>query len=107
MIPQIYIRLNLVIALLAAFIGGCRPQKSPETMEECFIINEIYTPSADEVCYFHGLMKAMQEAERAGHGVVQYKGRMVDYAMMKKAQRVLDLAAHLGLTSEAQEGAGT
>ncbi len=63
------------------------------------IINEIYSPSVEEVSYYRGVVEAMREAERAGHGAGTFQGKMVDYAMLKKAERVLELAAQLGKTS--------
>jgi citrate lyase subunit beta/citryl-CoA lyase len=53
------------------------------------IFNEVFSPSPAEVEYYEGMMQAYQEGEQAGLGAVTYKGRMVDVAMAKHAERVL------------------
>jgi citrate lyase subunit beta / citryl-CoA lyase len=53
------------------------------------IAAEVFVPSADEVEYFSGLIEAMREAERRGDGAVNYRGMMVDYAMLPLAEEVV------------------
>lgn len=45
------------------------------------IVNETFTPTAQEIAYHQGLLAAMQEAERQGTAAVTYEGTMVDIAM--------------------------
>ena len=61
------------------------------------IVNKVFTPSADEITYYKGLIVAMEEAEKKGTAAVVYEGDMVDYAMVKTAREMLDFAASIGL----------
>lgn len=53
------------------------------------VVNEVFTPTAEEIAYSQGLLVAMEEAERQGTAAVAYQGAMVDIAMVKTAQQVL------------------
>ncbi len=53
--------------------------------------NEIYTPSAAEIDYSARVIKAYDEAVARGTGSTTVDGKLVDIAMAKTAQRVLDL----------------
>jgi len=59
-------------------------------------VNQIFTPSAEDVAYYKGLLAAMEAAERQGTAAVTYQGAMVDIAMVKTAQEVLALAQAVG-----------
>lgn len=59
--------------------------------------NQIFTPSAEEVAYYKGLLAAMEEAERQGTAAVTYQGAMVDIAMVKTAQQMLEFARAVGV----------
>ena len=61
------------------------------------IVNRVFTPTAEEVDFFKGLIQAMEEASRQGIAAVTYKGDMVDEAMVKTAREMLDFAASIGL----------
>jgi citrate lyase subunit beta/citryl-CoA lyase len=56
------------------------------------IVNEVFTPTPEEIAYYQGLLAAMEDAERHGTAAVTYQGAMVDIAMVKTAQQMLDLA---------------
>ena len=56
------------------------------------IVNRIFTPSEDEIAYARGLIQAFEEGEKRGHAAVVYEGDMIDYAMIKTAQDLLDFA---------------
>lgn len=60
------------------------------------IVNETFTPSAEEVAYYQGLLAAMATAERQGTAAVTYEGAMVDMAMVKTAEQMLALARAIG-----------
>jgi citrate lyase subunit beta/citryl-CoA lyase len=49
----------------------------------------VFRPTAEEVAYFEGLLKAFEDAEKSGLGAVKYQGAMVDYAMLPLAREVL------------------
>lgn len=61
------------------------------------IANEIYTPTAEEIRYFSGMIDAIRAAEKQGAAAVNYEGRMVDLAMIPLAEEVLSEAAKRGL----------
>ncbi len=60
------------------------------------IVNETFTPTADELAYHQGLLAAMQEAERQGTAAVTYEGAMIDIAMVKTSEQVLEMARAIG-----------
>jgi citrate lyase subunit beta/citryl-CoA lyase len=59
------------------------------------VVNEVFTPTEQELAYYRGLLAAFAEAESRGHAAVVYEGDMVDYAMARTAQEILDFAASL------------
>jgi citrate lyase subunit beta/citryl-CoA lyase len=61
------------------------------------IANQAFRPTAEEVAYFTGLLKAFADAEKSGLGAVKYLGAMVDYAMLPLAREILaEAARHSG-----------
>ena len=56
------------------------------------IINEVFSPSVEEVAYARKIMEAWDEAESAGRGSLALDGRMVDVPVVKRAQNLLALA---------------
>ncbi|MBM4255405.1 MAG: CoA ester lyase [Deltaproteobacteria bacterium] len=61
------------------------------------IANEIFAPSKEEIEWNKGVMRAMDEAERAGKAAVTYDGMMVDYAHVRNALDLLQQAESFGL----------
>lgn len=61
------------------------------------IVNKVFTPSAEEIAFYQGLIQAMEEAEKKGIAAVTYKGDMVDEAMVKTAREMLEFAKSIGL----------
>ena len=61
------------------------------------IVNKVFTPSAEEIAFYQGLIQAMEEAEKKGIAAVTYKGDMVDEAMVKTAREILEFAKSIGL----------
>ena len=61
------------------------------------IANEIFAPSAEEIEWNKGVMRAMAEAERAGVAAVTYDGMMIDYAHVRNALDLLEQAERFGL----------
>jgi citrate lyase subunit beta/citryl-CoA lyase len=59
-------------------------------------VNDVFTPTREEIAYYGGLLTAMENAERQGTAAVTYQGAMVDIAMVKTAQQVLALARAVG-----------
>lgn len=64
------------------------------------IVNETFTPSAEEIAYYQGVVTAMQKAARQGTAAVTYDGGMVDIAMLKTAQQVIAFARQIGALQE-------
>jgi citrate lyase subunit beta/citryl-CoA lyase len=62
------------------------------------LVNDVFTPSAEEIAYYQGLLTAMEDAARQGTAAVMYHGAMVDIAMVKTAQQVLAFARTIGAT---------
>lgn len=58
--------------------------------------NAIYTPSAGEIDYARRVIEAYQAALERGTASTTVDGKLVDVAMAKTAQRVLDLVASIG-----------
>lgn len=61
------------------------------------IVNEIFTPSAEEITFYNGLIETFEKAEKSGRASVVYEGDMIDYAMVKTAREMLEFAASIGL----------
>ncbi len=64
------------------------------------VVNEIFSPSQDEIKECQGLIKAMDEVRKSGEAAVSYLGGMVDIAHEKTAVETLKLARELGLVLE-------
>lgn len=58
------------------------------------IVNEAFSPSADEISESRELLEAYEESRAAGRGAFTFRGRMVDVPHITRARRILDLAAH-------------
>lgn len=60
------------------------------------IVNEVYTPSADEVAYYQGMIDALEAAQAEGRASVVYDGEHIDIAHVKTAQDIISLASAFG-----------
>jgi citrate lyase subunit beta/citryl-CoA lyase len=58
------------------------------------VVNEVFTPSDEEVAYHEELVAAVERAVAEGHGAVRFRGQHVDLAHADKAR---DWLAHAGL----------
>lgn len=61
------------------------------------VVNEVFTPTADELEYYHGIIKALEEAEKMGTAAAVHEGAMIDYAMAETARDMLEFAASIGI----------
>jgi citrate lyase subunit beta/citryl-CoA lyase len=50
---------------------------------------EIYLPGAEQVAYYERLIATFEKAEKDGLAAVTFEGKMIDYAMYKKAKILL------------------
>ncbi len=55
-------------------------------------IHSVFTPSDEEIDYNRGLIEAFRRAEAEGKAAVEFRGMMVDYANLKRAEQILALA---------------
>lgn len=53
------------------------------------IVNEAYSPSADEVAYARKIIRLNDEAEKEGRGSFQIDGKMIDIPIVVRAERLL------------------
>jgi citrate lyase subunit beta/citryl-CoA lyase len=49
----------------------------------------VYLPSPEEVEYYKRLVTAFEEAESKGLAAISFEGKLVDYAMLRKAREFL------------------
>jgi citrate lyase subunit beta / citryl-CoA lyase len=61
------------------------------------IVNEVFTPTADQIKHWRELIAAVEQCEREGRSVVTFNGMMVDTAHVKVARDLLRWAAELGV----------
>ncbi len=59
------------------------------------VIHSVFTPSEEEVEYSRGLIEAFRAAEAEGKAAITFRGMMVDYANLKRAERTLALVDNL------------
>lgn len=65
--------------------------------EQIAIINEVFTPSREDIALAAKVIEASNAARSAGRGAVAVEGRMVDQATVRLATRLWEQARHLGL----------
>lgn len=58
------------------------------------VVNEVYTPTDEEVAYHEELVATVEEAAASGHGAVRFRGSHIDLAHADKAR---DWLAHARL----------
>jgi citrate lyase subunit beta/citryl-CoA lyase len=54
------------------------------------IVNEVFSPTADELDYHRGLLETYDRAVADGAAAARYRGQMIDTAMAKTARTVLE-----------------
>jgi citrate lyase subunit beta/citryl-CoA lyase len=61
------------------------------------IVNEVFSPSAQEFAFYTGMIEAFEAAEAQGVAAVTYEGHHIDYAHVKTAREVVALYGQLSL----------
>lgn len=61
------------------------------------IVNAVFTPTEKEINDAKNVIYAIEEAESKGSGVIALNGKMIDKPIVERAERVLMLAAAVGL----------
>ncbi|MGI6094190.1 MAG: HpcH/HpaI aldolase/citrate lyase family protein [Lachnospiraceae bacterium] len=54
-------------------------------------INEVFSPTEEEIQYAYDVMDAIEEGKRQGKGVVSLRGKMIDAPIVKRAQQVIEM----------------
>jgi citrate lyase subunit beta/citryl-CoA lyase len=56
------------------------------------VINEVFTPTPARILYYRRMREAFLAAEKDGRAAIDFEGKLVDYAMLKAADKVLAIA---------------
>jgi citrate lyase subunit beta/citryl-CoA lyase len=56
------------------------------------VVNEVFSPTEEEVEWARKVVQAYEEANAAGRGAISVDGQMIDAASVKMARNTLDLA---------------
>ena len=60
-------------------------------------INEVFSPTLQEIDYAYEVMEAIREGERQGKGAVALRGKMIDAPIVARAQQTIAMAEALGM----------
>ncbi len=63
--------------------------------EQVTVVNQVFTPSEDEIAKARRYVKAFEDAEASGSASIQVDGYFIDYPIVEKARRVLGVAAEI------------
>jgi len=61
------------------------------------IINEVFSPSKDDINWAKRVISAYEEAQREGKGVFSLDGKMVDAPILQRAKNIIEKAKAIGL----------
>lgn len=61
------------------------------------LVHKVYTPSEKEIQKSIRILKAIEEAEQKGSGVISLDGKMIDLPVVERAHRVIALAKASGV----------
>ena len=53
-------------------------------------VHRVFTPSEKELAWYRDMVAAFEEAEAAGTGAINFRGKMIDRAMIRKARGLLE-----------------
>jgi citrate lyase subunit beta/citryl-CoA lyase len=65
----------------------------PNQIQPC---HDIFTPSEEEISFAKKVIVAFEEAERAGKAAIQLDGKFIDYPVVEKSRRIIELAQAIG-----------
>jgi citrate lyase subunit beta/citryl-CoA lyase len=63
--------------------------------DQVAILNEGFSPSAEEVAEAERVVETYRKAIEAGHGAVGLDGRMLDVPVVERSERVLEVAGRI------------
>ena len=55
------------------------------------VINDVYTPSDDELAYYSRMIAAFEDAEKEGRGALMFEGDHIDLAHVETARSIISL----------------
>lgn len=58
-------------------------------------LNEVFTPTEDEISWAKRVVAVFDEAEAKGQAVIQVDGKMIEYPIADRARRILSLAEQI------------
>ncbi len=64
------------------------------------VINEVYSPSAEQVLKAQREIEAFEEAASMGRGSTSLDGKVIDVPVVKRAQALIELARKMGIETE-------
>ncbi|MGI6668982.1 MAG: hypothetical protein ACOX4M_06130 [Acetivibrionales bacterium] len=67
---------------------------SPRHVE---VINEVFSPSLEEIDYAYEVMDAIRMAKEKGRGAVALRGKMIDAPIVARAQQIIAMAEKLAI----------
>ena len=54
-------------------------------------INEVFSPTQEEIDYAHEVMETIRIAKEQGKGVVSLRGKMIDAPIVERARQVIEM----------------
>ena len=66
-------------------------------------MNEAFSPTAGEVAQAHRYLEAFREAEAKGSASIQVDGYFIDYPIVEKAGRVIELAGAIERAAQEEQ----
>ena len=67
---------------------------SPRHVE---VINQVFSPTMDEIDYAYQVMDAIELAKKQGKGAIALHGKMIDAPIVARAERTIEMAKALGM----------
>jgi citrate lyase subunit beta / citryl-CoA lyase len=64
------------------------------------MINEVFSPTKEDIAEAVAVMQAKQQADEKGLGVFSLNGKMIDLPIIKRAERIISTAKKIGLIKE-------
>ncbi|MFW6138928.1 MAG: HpcH/HpaI aldolase/citrate lyase family protein [Spirochaetota bacterium] len=59
------------------------------------VVNRVFSPGSDEIEHARRVVQAFEEAQARGAGAVQVDGKFIDYPVVERCRRILQLSRHL------------
>jgi citrate lyase subunit beta/citryl-CoA lyase len=62
-------------------------------------INQMFSPTSEEIDYAQRVIQAFEEANARGDGSIAFGGQLIDRPIVERARRTLEMAKQLGVVS--------